>query len=100
VVVKAILETSLLTDDEKCLAAEICMDAGVSYLKTSTGWFGGATIADVELLAQITKGRIGIKAAGGIKTATQAIALIQAGATRLGTSRGVEIMKEREAMAD
>lgn len=100
VVVKAILETSLLTDDEKCLAAEICMDAGASYLKTSTGWFGGATIADVKLLAQMTRGRVGVKAAGGIKTAEQAIALIQAGATRLGTSRGVEIMKEREAMTD
>ncbi|NJN71442.1 MAG: deoxyribose-phosphate aldolase [Limnothrix sp. RL_2_0] len=95
--VKTILETSLLTQDEVCLAAEICMDAGASYLKTSTGWFGGATIADVELLAQITKGRIGIKAAGGIKTAAQAIALVQAGATRLGTSRGAQIMQERES---
>ena len=97
VAVKAILETSLLTDDEKCLAAEICMDAGASYLKTSTGWFGGATVADVELLSQITKGRIGIKAAGGIKTADQAIALVQAGATRIGTSRGAQIMQERES---
>ncbi|AFY40148.1 Deoxyribose-phosphate aldolase [[Leptolyngbya] sp. PCC 7376] len=99
-VVKVILETGLLTDDEKCLAAEICLDAGADYLKTSTGWFGGATVEDVELLYSITKGRIGIKAAGGIKTATQAIALVQAGATRLGTSRGVKIMEEREAMAD
>jgi len=95
--VKTILETSLLTQDEICLAAEICMDAGASYLKTSTGWFGGATVADVELLSQITKGRIGIKAAGGIKTAEQAIALVQAGASRLGTSRGVQIMQERES---
>ena len=98
VVVKAILETSLLTDEEKCLAAEICLDAGVDYLKTSTGWFGGATVDDVKLLQSVTKGRIGIKAAGGIKTAEQAIALVQAGATRLGTSRGVKIMEEREAM--
>ncbi|MGB2926991.1 MAG: deoxyribose-phosphate aldolase [Limnothrix sp.] len=97
VVVKAVLETSLLTDDEKCLAAEVCMDAGVRYIKTSTGWFGGATVADVELLQQVTKGRVGIKAAGGIKTAAQAIALVQAGATRLGTSRGVQIMQERES---
>ena len=100
VVVKAILETSLLTDDEKCLAAEICLDAGADYLKTSTGWFGGATVDDVKLLNSVTKGRIGIKAAGGIKTAAQAIALVQAGATRLGTSRGDKIMAERESMAD
>ncbi|OKH17994.1 deoxyribose-phosphate aldolase [[Limnothrix rosea] IAM M-220] len=100
VIVKAVLETSLLTDDEKCLAAEICLDAGADYLKTSTGWFGGATTDDVKLLSGITKGRIGIKAAGGIKTPEQALNLIRAGATRLGTSRGVKIMEERDAMAD
>ena len=86
--VKAILETTVLTNDEKRLAAEICLDAGVAYLKTSTGWFGGATVEDVELLKEITKGQIGIKASGGIRTYQQAIALIHAGATRLGTSRG------------
>jgi deoxyribose-phosphate aldolase len=95
--VKAILETSQLTDTEKRLAAEICMDAGVAYLKTSTGWFGGATVADVKLLKEITKGQIGIKASGGIRNAESAIALIQAGATRLGTSRGVDLIREREA---
>ncbi|WP_217860896.1 deoxyribose-phosphate aldolase, partial [Picosynechococcus sp. PCC 7002] len=89
--IKGILETAILTDTEKRLAAEICLDAGVSYLKTSTGWFGGTTVADVKLLYGITKGRIGIKAAGGIKTVEQAIALIQAGATRLGTSRSIKI---------
>ncbi len=94
--VKAILETSQLTDTEKRLAAEICMDAGVAYLKTSTGWFGGATVADVKLLKEITKGRVGIKASGGIRTVESAIALIQAGATRLGTSRGVDLIRERE----
>ncbi len=98
--IKGILETALLTDTEKRLAAEICLDAGVSYLKTSTGWFGGATVADVKLLHGITKGRIGIKAAGGIKTVDQAIALIQAGATRLGTSRSIKIMQEREQVSD
>ncbi len=95
-VVKAILETSVLTDTEKRLAAEICMDAGVSYLKTSTGWFGGATVADVKLLRKITGGKVGIKASGGIKTAEQAIALIQAGANRLGTSRGMQLVQQRE----
>lgn len=89
--VKAILETSLLTPTEKRLAAEICLDAGVAYLKTNTGWFGGVTVEDVKFLRKITKGQVGIKAAGGIRTLEQAIALIQAGATRLGTSRGVEL---------
>lgn len=93
--VKAILETSQLTDTEKRLAAEICMDAGVAYLKTSTGWFGGATVADVKFLKEVSRGRVGIKASGGIRTAEQAIALIAAGATRLGTSRGVELVRAR-----
>lgn len=93
--VKAILETTVLTQDEKRLAAEICLDAGVAYLKTSTGWFGGATVEDVELLKEITKGQIGIKASGGIRTYEQAIALIHAGATRLGTSRGVDLLRQQ-----
>jgi deoxyribose-phosphate aldolase len=93
--VKAILETSQLTDREKRIAAEICMDAGVAYLKTSTGWFGGATVADVKMLQEVSKGRVGIKASGGIRTAEQAIALIAAGATRLGTSRGVELLRSQ-----
>jgi deoxyribose-phosphate aldolase len=92
--VKAILETNLLTDTEKRLAAEICMDAGVSFLKTCTGWFGGATVADVRFLKEVTKGQVGIKAAGGIRTLEQAIALIDAGATRLGTSHGPEIIRQ------
>ncbi|MEG3437464.1 deoxyribose-phosphate aldolase [Pannus brasiliensis CCIBt3594] len=98
--VKAILETSQLTDTEKRLAAEICMDAGVAYLKTSTGWFGGATVADVKFLKEISRGRVGIKASGGIRTAEQAIALIAAGATRLGTSRGVELVRSQREGAE
>lgn len=94
--IKAILETSVLTKTEIRLAAEICMDAGVAYLKTSTGWFGGATLEDVRLLREITKGRVGIKASGGIRTVQQALDLILAGATRLGTSRGVELVRQRE----
>lgn len=93
--VKAILETTVLTDEEKRLAAEICLDAGVAYLKTSTGWFGGATVEDVKLLKEVTKGQIGIKASGGIHTYQQAIALIHAGATRLGTSRGVDLLRQQ-----
>jgi deoxyribose-phosphate aldolase len=94
--VKAILETTVLTDEEKRLAGEICMDAGVAYLKTSTGWFGGATVEDVRLLKEITKGQIGIKASGGIRTIEQAIALVQAGATRLGTSHGVDLIRQQD----
>lgn len=92
--VKAILETSLLTPDEIRLAAAICLDAGVAFLKTSTGWRGGATVADIRLLQEITGGSVGIKASGGIKTYAQAAELITAGATRLGTSRGVYLMEE------
>jgi deoxyribose-phosphate aldolase len=95
VVVKAILETGLLTDAEKKLAAEICMDAGVQFLKTNTGWFGGATVEDVRLLKSITKDQVGIKAAGGVRTVEQAVELILAGATRLGTSRGVDLIRQQ-----
>lgn len=90
--VKAIIETTVLTEDEKRLAVEILMDAGIAYIKTSTGWYGGATVEDIRLIKSITKGRIGIKASGGIRTYEQAVDLIVAGATRLGTSRGVEIL--------
>ncbi len=92
--VKAILEMNLLTQDEQVLAAEVCIEAGVMFLKTSTGWAGGATIEQVKLLKSIGGNKVGIKASGGIRTLEQAIALIDAGATRLGTSRGVEIMAE------
>ena len=93
--IKAILETTVLTPEEKRLAAEVCLDAGVAYLKTSTGWFGGATVEDVKILNEVTKGQIGIKASGGIRTYEQAIALIQAGATRLGTSHGLELLRQQ-----
>ena len=98
--VKVILETALLTDAEKRLSAEVCMDAGVAYLKTSTGWYTGATVADVRLLKEITKGSVGIKASGGIRTLEQAVDLITAGATRLGTSRGVELLRQRDNLEE
>lgn len=94
--VKAILEMLLLTDPEKHLAAEVCLDAGVAFLKTSTGWQGGATIEDVRLLKELSRDRVGIKASGGIRTPQQAIELILAGATRLGTSRGPELVRQRD----
>ena len=93
--VKAILEMALLTEAEKRLAAEIAMDAGVAFLKTSTGWVGGATVEDVRILKEVSRGRVGIKASGGIRTMEKAIELVLAGATRLGTSRGVELVKSQ-----
>ncbi|MBH8561998.1 deoxyribose-phosphate aldolase [Nostoc sp. CENA67] len=94
--VKVILETNLLTDAEKKLAAEISMDAGAAFLKTSTGWNGGATVADVRLLKEVARERVGIKASGGIRTLNQAFDLILAGATRLGTSRGIDLIRQRD----
>ncbi len=98
VTVKAILETTLLTDAEKRLAAELCMDAGVTFLKTSTGWNGGATVADVKSLYELAKERVGIKASGGILKIEQALDLVVAGATRLGTSRGVDLLRQRDTV--
>lgn len=98
--VKAILETSLLTPDEIRIAADVCMDAGVAFLKTSTGWQGGATLEVIRQLREISKGRVGIKASGGIRSAEQALQLVEAGATRLGTSRGPELMKQLENIVE
>lgn len=98
--IKAILETAALTEPEKRLAAEICMDAGVAFLKTSTGRAGGATVADVRLLKAITQDRVGIKASGGIRTAEQALELIIAGATRLGTSHGPDLVRQRDTLEE
>jgi len=98
--VKTILETSLLTPAELKVAADICMDAGASFLKTSTGWQGGATVEVVRQLYDLSRGRVGIKASGGIRTAEQALLLIQAGATRLGTSRSVELIQQQKELAD
>lgn len=94
--IKVILEMALLTPAEKQTAAELAMDAGAAFLKTSTGLYGGATVADVRLLKELTKERVGIKASGGIRTADQALELILAGATRLGTSRGVDLLQQRD----
>jgi deoxyribose-phosphate aldolase len=94
--VKAILEMSLLTQPEQTIAAQICMDAGARMLKTGTGWSAAVTVADIRFLKELTKDQIGIKAAGGIRTHEQAVELINAGATRLGTSWGVDLLKQRE----
>lgn len=91
VICKVIIETALLTQDEKKKAVEICNQAQVEFVKTSTGFAsGGATVPDVELLASIANGQI--KASGGIKTRQQAESMIEAGATRLGMSNSVSLM--------
>ena len=99
-VVKAILETSLLKPEEISAAAEICMDAGAAFLKTSTGWQGGATLPVIHQLRAITRDQVGIKASGGIHTVEQALCLVEAGATRLGTSRGVDLVKQQAGLTD
>ncbi|TWH45950.1 deoxyribose-phosphate aldolase [Sporomusa sp. KB1] len=92
-VVKVIIETGLLTDDEKCRACQAVMEAGAQFVKTSTGFGpGGATVEDIHLLKQVIGDKIGIKASGGIRTLEQAKQLIAAGATRLGTSAGIAIV--------
>jgi len=94
-ILKVILETALLTDDEKLRGARLVVDAGADFVKTSTGFAkGGATIPDITLLAKAVEGRIGVKASGGIRDAATARAMIAAGATRLGTSSGVGIVGE------
>jgi deoxyribose-phosphate aldolase len=91
--VKVILETSALTRDEKILASVICKNAGADFIKTSTGFgAGGATADDVNLMYRIAAPQVSVKASGGIRTLADAQMMIQAGATRLGTSAGVAIV--------
>ena len=96
--VKVILELNLLTPEEIQLGVEIALDAGAAYLKTHTGWQGGVTVEQVQMLKELGRDRIGIKAAGGIHTPYQAAALILAGATRLGTSRGPDFVARQSVV--
>jgi deoxyribose-phosphate aldolase len=92
---KVILETALLTVEEKLRAAEIAIQAGADFLKTSTGFAsGGATPADVALLRGVAGARCGVKASGGIRTLAQVRALLEAGANRIGASASVTIVRE------
>jgi deoxyribose-phosphate aldolase len=92
---KVILETALLTVEEKLRAAEIAIQAGADFLKTSTGFAsGGATPADVALLRGVAGARSGVKASGGIRTLADVRALLEAGATRIGASASVAIVRE------
>jgi deoxyribose-phosphate aldolase len=92
--VKVILETCLLTDEEKIRACHLVVESGAQFVKTSTGFStGGATVADVKLMRESVGPKFGVKASGGIRDLPTALAMIEAGATRLGTSAGVAIMK-------
>jgi len=93
--VKAILETCLLTVEEKLRASELAIAAGADFLKTSTGFStGGATVEDVALMRGVAGGRCGVKASGDIHTLAEARQMLEAGASRIGTSAGVAILSE------
>jgi deoxyribose-phosphate aldolase len=93
-ILKVILETCLLTQDEKKKACELAVKAGVDFVKTSTGFSSaGATIEDIKLMRSIVGPDRGVKASGGIRNTETAQAMIEAGATRLGTSASVEIVR-------
>ena len=90
---KVILETCLLTDDEKVKACVLAKKAGADFVKTSTGFStGGATVADVKLMRETVGPAMGVKASGGVGNAAEAAAMVEAGATRIGTSHGMEIL--------
>jgi len=92
--VKVIIETALLTDEEKVVASLLAKEAGADYVKTSTGFSGGgATVHDIELIRRTVGPSLGVKASGGIHTHEEAEALVAAGATRIGASAGVKIIQ-------
>jgi len=94
IIVKVIIETAYLTRDEKIIACKLAKEAGADFVKTSTGLFGGgATVEDVRLMRQTIGRNMGVKAAGGIRTYADAVAMIEAGANRIGTSTAVAIIK-------
>jgi deoxyribose-phosphate aldolase len=99
-VLKVILETGLLTQEEKKRACRLCVEAKADFVKTSTGFgFGGATVEDIRLMSAAVKGAgLGVKASGGVRTYADACAMIEAGATRIGTSAGIFIVKEALAV--
>lgn len=96
-IVKVILETCLLTDEEKRKACMICKEAGASFVKTSTGFSnGGATVKDVALMREAVGSDMGVKASGGIRSFQEARAMVEAGADRIGASSGIAIIREQK----
>ncbi len=91
---KVILETALLSEEEKVIACEVCRLAGADFVKTSTGFNGGgATVADIALMRRVVGPDMGVKASGGVRTLADAQAMVAAGATRIGASAGVAIVR-------
>lgn len=94
-ILKVIIETALLTEEEKVRACRAARDARADFVKTSTGFStSGATIGDVQLMRQEVGREMGVKASGGVRTLDDLLAMVEAGATRIGTSNGVKIMEE------
>lgn len=97
VLVKVIIETCLLTDEEKVKACEMSVKAGAKFVKTSTGFStGGATAADVALMRQTVGENVGVKASGGVRTSEDMKVMVEAGANRIGTSGGVSLVQGKE----
>jgi deoxyribose-phosphate aldolase len=97
-VVKVILETSLLTRDEKIMGSSLAKAAGADFVKTSTGFAGGgATVEDVRLMRETVGPEIGVKASGGIRSKEDVEAMLEAGANRIGASAGVKIVRGEAA---
>jgi deoxyribose-phosphate aldolase len=93
-ILKVIIETCLLTDEEKVRVCLLAKEAGADFVKTSTGFSkGGATVADIALMRKTVGPEMGVKASGGVRTKEDMIAMVNAGATRIGTSHGVELVK-------
>ncbi|HCO18686.1 MAG TPA: deoxyribose-phosphate aldolase, partial [Tissierellales bacterium] len=93
-IVKVIIETCLLTDEEKRKACELSKSAGAHFVKTSTGFStGGATVEDVALMKSVVGDNLEVKASGGVRDRETAIKMIEAGATRIGTSSGIKIIE-------
>lgn len=99
--VKIIIETCLLTEEEKVRACELSVKSGVDFVKTSTGFStGGATVADVALMRKTVGPEIGVKASGGVRSGEDMDAMVEAGATRIGTSSGVALVSGKTATTD
>jgi deoxyribose-phosphate aldolase len=95
-IIKVIIETAYLSDDEIVEACKICVDAGADFVKTSTGFAPqGAMVEQVALIKKSVPQSVGIKASGGIKTTEQVLQFIEAGASRIGTSSGIHILKQK-----
>ncbi|TDX52462.1 deoxyribose-phosphate aldolase [Orenia marismortui] len=100
-IVKVIIETCYLTDEEKRKACEVSKEAGADFVKTSTGFgTGGATVEDIKLMREVVGDKMGVKASGGVRSKEDAMKMIEAGATRIGASSGIAIVTGGTATSD